>query len=218
MSSSTTPCDLGIRQAWLAIFDRYRVDLVLTGHAHDYERTYPVRGVDPPSGTVTAAFDNYAVGDTFDTRRPHTVTTQPAVIDGTPAWNTSQGTVYMVLGTGGVPLALPYETDPANGMRRAALWNIVNGANVAENAPWSAGRDPSGAHGYAIFDVDPGERPGETTITMSYYQVPTVAAGQTATMPTTPFETHIFGRKVPAASSGTGGDSKPQTLPQPTGG
>ena len=33
--------DLGIRQAWLPLFDKYEVDLVLSGHEHDYERTVP---------------------------------------------------------------------------------------------------------------------------------------------------------------------------------
>jgi len=45
--------DLGIRQAWLPLFDKYEVDLVLSGHEHDYERSYPVRGYDAgPHGTV----------------------------------------------------------------------------------------------------------------------------------------------------------------------
>ena len=45
--------DLGIRQAWLPLFDKYEVDLVLSGHEHDYERTYPVRGYDAGEfGTV----------------------------------------------------------------------------------------------------------------------------------------------------------------------
>jgi calcineurin-like phosphoesterase family protein len=40
-SSSATGngSDLGIRQEWLPLFDRYQVDLVLTGHDHDYERS-----------------------------------------------------------------------------------------------------------------------------------------------------------------------------------
>jgi Purple acid Phosphatase, N-terminal domain len=47
--------DLGIRQAWLPLFDKYEVDLVLSGHEHDYERTYPVRGYDAGDlGTVVA--------------------------------------------------------------------------------------------------------------------------------------------------------------------
>jgi hypothetical protein len=36
--------DLGIRAAWLPLFDKYEVDLVLCGHDHDYERSFPVRG------------------------------------------------------------------------------------------------------------------------------------------------------------------------------
>jgi hypothetical protein len=36
--------DKGIREAWLPLFDRYGVDLVLCGHDHDYERSWPVRG------------------------------------------------------------------------------------------------------------------------------------------------------------------------------
>ena len=37
-------CDKGIRETWLPLFDRYGVDLVLCGHDHDYERSWPVRG------------------------------------------------------------------------------------------------------------------------------------------------------------------------------
>ncbi len=47
--SSTTDngCDAGIRQAWVPLFDQYEVDLVLNGHDHDYERSFPVRGFAP---------------------------------------------------------------------------------------------------------------------------------------------------------------------------
>lgn len=194
--------DLGIRQAWLPIFDRYEVDLVLNGHAHLYERTYPVRGYDAPSGTVTQAFGNYAVGDTIDTRRPSVVTTQPAMVNGTPAWNTSKGTVFLTLGGGGVGSALPYGVDSADNLPQAGVEVTLNGKYAVEDAPWSAGRDPSDAVGYAIFDVDPGHGPGQTTITMSYYQVPYVANGQTPPPAAKiPLETHIFGRKVPVAGS-----------------
>jgi Calcineurin-like phosphoesterase len=52
LSSSATGngSDLGIRQAWLPLFDRYGVDLVLCGHDHDYERSFPVRGHDSMAG------------------------------------------------------------------------------------------------------------------------------------------------------------------------
>ena len=46
-SASGNGSDLGIRQARLALFDKYEVDLVFHGHEHDYERTYPVRGYEP---------------------------------------------------------------------------------------------------------------------------------------------------------------------------
>jgi hypothetical protein len=69
--------------------------------------------------------------------------------------------------------------------------------------PWSAAINVSDAYGYAIFDVDPGERRGETTITMQYFAIPAVSneAGSahdgTTTLPTKPFETFVFGRRVP---------------------
>lgn len=36
--------DLGIREDWLPLFDRYGVDLVVCGHEHHYERSHPIRG------------------------------------------------------------------------------------------------------------------------------------------------------------------------------
>lgn len=35
--------NLGLRDAWLPVFDRHHVDLVLQGHDHAYLRTYPMR-------------------------------------------------------------------------------------------------------------------------------------------------------------------------------
>jgi alkaline phosphatase D len=37
---------------------------------------------------------------------------------------------------------------------------------------WSARRDTDTGYGIAVFDVDPGEHGGKTTITMSYYHAP----------------------------------------------
>ena len=70
-SSSATGngSDLGIRQQWLPLFDRYQVDLVLNGHDHDYERSFPVRGADAGVGHEAAT------GAVVDTLRPHPVTT-----------------------------------------------------------------------------------------------------------------------------------------------
>ena len=75
-----------------------------------------------------------------------------------------------------------------------------NAADSIEDAPWSAAINAGDAYGYAIFDVDPGDRRGETTITMKYFAIPAVsneatpAHDGTTTLPTTPFETFVFGR------------------------
>ena len=39
--------DGGLREAWVPLFDRYEVDLVISGHVHAYERTNPMRGGQP---------------------------------------------------------------------------------------------------------------------------------------------------------------------------
>ena len=209
--------DLGIRQAWLPLFDKYEVDLVLSGHEHDYERTYPVRGYDAGDlGTVVAPNPGQAKGAKVDTRRPSVVTTEPSNHGGTPAWNTAEGTVYLVLGGGGTNGPTnTYGTDTADDEAQAKVIttrNAVvgseatgftkNGADSTEDAPWSAAINPTDAYGYSIFDVDPGSGPGETTITFQYFAIPAVSneAGTahdgTTTLPTMPTEKFVFGRKV----------------------
>ena len=209
--------DLGIRQAWLPLFDKYEVDLVLSGHEHDYERTYPVRGYDDGElGTVVAPNPGQTAGQAVNTRRPSVVTTEPVEYQGTPAWNTSEGTVYLVLGGGGTNGPTnKYGTDTADDKPQAKVIttrNAVvgsaatgfskNGADSVEDAPWSAAINPTDAYGYSIFDVDPGRRPGETTITFQYFAIPAVTneAGSahdgTTTLPTKPTEKFVFGRRV----------------------
>ncbi len=39
-----------LREYWVPVFDRHHVDLVLQGHDHSYQRTYPLRGHRPVSG------------------------------------------------------------------------------------------------------------------------------------------------------------------------
>jgi hypothetical protein len=46
-SNSDHACDAGIREAWVPLFDKYHVDLVISGHNHCYERTLPIRGGAP---------------------------------------------------------------------------------------------------------------------------------------------------------------------------
>ncbi|WP_051053621.1 metallophosphoesterase [Mycolicibacterium chubuense] len=71
----THASDGGVRDAWCALFDRYRVDLVLQGHNHAFERSDPIR-----AGRPTTAAADYA------TVHPDT-----------------DGTVYYTVGSGGRP-------------------------------------------------------------------------------------------------------------------
>jgi hypothetical protein len=142
-------------------------------------------------------------------------------VGGVPAWNTAQGTVFLVLGGGGTNgPANVYGTGTGTGQATdlpqakviternaiagsAAAGFTRNTADSVEDAPWSAAVNATDAYGYAIFDVDPGERPGQTTITMQYFAIPAVTNGAgpahdgTTTLPAVPFEKFVFGRRVP---------------------
>jgi 3',5'-cyclic AMP phosphodiesterase CpdA len=151
----TNGADLGIREDWLPLFDRFGVDLVVCGHEHHYERSHPIRGVLPT-----------------DTLTPATVDTHPAQID------TSKGTVHLVIGGGGTSI-------PSNKMffpqPRCRVLMSVGGVDPAtgqripryteEPAAWSAFRDPVNPYGFVAFDVDPGKRGGMTTMAATYYAV-----------------------------------------------
>jgi hypothetical protein len=129
--------DLGLREQWLPLFDRYEVDLVLCGHGRGYERSFPVRGLDS-AGSL----------------RPHPVTTVDSGV-----FDTSQGTVYLVLGGGGERGGEGNAEDAGAG-----------GAGGAGGAAWSARRDRATGYGVAVFDVNPGAEAGaQTSITVSYY-------------------------------------------------
>jgi 3',5'-cyclic AMP phosphodiesterase CpdA len=148
--------DLGIRENWLPLFDRYGVDLVVCGHEHHYERSHPIRGTQPN-----------------DTRTPIPVDTQLDVID------TTKGTVHLVIGGGGMAtstngvlfpeprcrvLTGVGAADPERGVR-APIY-------VEEDAPWSAFRDRINPYGFVAFTVDPGTGPGSrTAIDATYYAV-----------------------------------------------
>jgi 3',5'-cyclic AMP phosphodiesterase CpdA len=198
-SSAGNGSDLGIRQAWLPLFDTYGVDLVVSGHEHNYERSYAVRSYNPATvGTVVAPNPGQAAaGSPVFTRQPSVVPSAQTTANGNPAFDTSQGTVFLVLGGGGTDGPTDIFGVDANGNPQAKVITqrnqiypgangtyIKNGADSVEPAPWSAKRDgpTSGtasaynSWGYAVFDVDPGAAPGDTVITMTYYDAP-VAGG-----------------------------------------
>jgi Purple acid Phosphatase, N-terminal domain/Calcineurin-like phosphoesterase len=158
----TNGADLGIRENWLPLFDRFGVDLVVCGHEHHYERSHPIRGT-LPSETLT----------------PMPVDTKPDLID------TSKGTVHLVIGGGGTSI-------PSNGMLFAEpRCQVLTGVGkldpalkhktpcrVKEPAPWSVFRDMDNPCGFVAFDVDPGQPGGNTSIAATYYAV-TGPFGQT---------------------------------------
>jgi Calcineurin-like phosphoesterase/Purple acid Phosphatase, N-terminal domain len=170
--------DLGIRQTWLPLFDRYGVDLVVCGHDHDYERSLPVRGFNSNVG------QDATTGDVVDTMQPNPARNAQAA-DG--SFDTSRGTVHLILGGGGTSAPLDvYGQDPADGAVQAKVFTRPNrpvpgttagtftrpAADAREDAIWSAQRDTSTGYGIAVFDLDPGEGRGKTTITISYYHAP----------------------------------------------
>jgi 3',5'-cyclic AMP phosphodiesterase CpdA len=149
--------DLGIRQEWVPLFDKYGVDLVVCGHEHHYERSHPLRG-----------------WQSNTTLTPIPAATATDVID------TTKGTVHMVIGGGGTSVpsnqlffdppacrvitAVGDAPDPATGKRPPVY--------VKEDAPWSAVRNAAHSYGFAAFDLDPGSKAGDfTTIKVTYYDV-----------------------------------------------
>ena len=115
-----------------------------------------------------------------NTLRPHPVTTTDSGV-----FDTSQGTVHLVLGCGGTDANLDdYGTDAADGQRQAKVFTRANrpaltsapdvyaraAADAVEDAIWSARRDTSTGYGVAVFDVNPGtEAGGWTSITVTQY-------------------------------------------------
>jgi len=200
LSSSKTGngSDKGIREAWLPLFDRYGVDLVVCGHDHDYERSHPVRGCNHHAGV------DATTGDTVDTLQPRPVSTEHPE-DGT--FDTSHGTIHLILGGGGTSAPLDvYGVDTANGKPQAQVFTKPNHpvpgthantfvrhpADALEDAIWSAQRDTGTGYGIAVFDHEPGEPGGKTTITMNYYHAP--GADQTPTATYELFETIVLAK------------------------
>jgi 3',5'-cyclic AMP phosphodiesterase CpdA len=148
--------DLGIRQEWVPLFDKYGVDLVVCGHEHHYERSHPLRG-HTANATLT----------------PIPAATATDVID------TTRGTVHMVIGGGGTSLPsneLFFNPPACRVITAVGARNPATGRRVPvyvhESAPWSAVRNAAHAYGFAAFAVGPGTEPGGvTTIKVTYYDV-----------------------------------------------
>jgi len=174
-SKSGNGSDKGIRESWLPLFDRYGVDLVLCGHDHDYERSWPVRGCNHNVGRDAVS------GAVVDTCQPKPVL---AVEPADAEFDTSHGTIHLILGGGGTSAPLDaYGVNPASGLPQAKVITRSNRpvrgaaagtftrppADALEDATWSARRDTETGYGIAVFDLDPGSSGGKTSITIRYY-------------------------------------------------
>lgn len=167
--------DKGIRETWLPLFDRHGVDLVLCGHDHDYERSWPVHGCNRHVGR------DAATGEPVDTWQPRpTITTEPAG----GRFEAGRGAIHLILGGGGTSSPLDvYGVNPQNGAPQAKVITKANrpvpgpipgmfvkhGADALEDAIWSARRDTVTGYGIGVFDLDPDVGDGKTSITMRYY-------------------------------------------------
>jgi Calcineurin-like phosphoesterase/Purple acid Phosphatase, N-terminal domain/TAT (twin-arginine translocation) pathway signal sequence len=170
--------DRGIRETWLPLFDRYGVDLVLCGHDHDYERSWPVRGCNHHVGR------DAQTGKIVDTYQPKPVmTSEPA----NGRFDARQGTIHLILGGGGTNTPTDvYGVNPTSGSPQAKVITKANrpfqgqvpeifvkhGADALEDATWSARRNTVTGYGIGVFDLDPGGANEPTTITMRYYHAP----------------------------------------------
>jgi hypothetical protein len=152
LSSSSTGngSDLGIRQAWLPLFDQYNVDLVVCGHDHNYERSFPVRGYTPlvvsgstnNTGSAVVAPNPGQSTTPVDTRQPLVSQTTPIGVNVGATFypvgfDTAKGTVHLVLGGGGTngPTAVAadkavapddYGYDAADGLPQAKVITTRN--------------------------------------------------------------------------------------------
>ncbi|HEX3395616.1 MAG TPA: metallophosphoesterase family protein [Steroidobacteraceae bacterium] len=200
--------DKGIREAWLPLFDRYGVDLVLCGHDHDYERSWPVRGCNHNVGRDAVS------GAPVDTLQPKPVatsnspaTSNAAATSANGPFDTRLGTIHFILGGGGTNAPLDaYGVNPESGAPQAKVITKANrpfaakapgtftkaGADALEDAVWSARRDTGTGYGIGVFDLDPGTPGGKTSITISYYHA--LGADTAATSNYELFETVVLAK------------------------
>ena len=77
-SASTCEGSSSLRDAYHPLFDKYRVDLVLQGHVHNYQRTYPLK---------------------YDTVTPSSPTRTST---STSSYTDPEGEIFVTVGTGGI--------------------------------------------------------------------------------------------------------------------
>jgi 3',5'-cyclic AMP phosphodiesterase CpdA len=159
--------DAGIRREWLPLFDKYAVDLVVTGHEHHFERTLAVRGVDAGSST----------------NAPKVTDANLDLVD------TTRGAVHMIIGGGGtsapsnqllldpprceVTTEVSQQAPTPSGGARPKLTPV----KVTEEATWAGTRDKTHAYGFASFDVEPNVPGNKTQIRVRIWDTAPSATG-----------------------------------------
>ncbi|WP_415975245.1 metallophosphoesterase [Rhodococcus sp. 077-4] len=143
-TTSTHASDGGVRDAWVALFDKYEVDVVLQAHNHVFERTDPIRG----NRATRVAGDNATVRGKTD------------------------GTVYYTVGGGGRPRytfqdgeGVSYRGNelPDTAVPNSYVW-APDGSKSAESITWSRVRFLN--YSFVRVDVAPGI-PGITASRMT---------------------------------------------------
>lgn len=140
--------DVGLRAAFGELFDRFGVDLVLSGHEHSYERSHPLR----------AARDGSAL---------HTPSSPLAGGPAASLIDTTMGTTHVIIGGGGAAPSQHAGGAPAEAGRVIVRRDDGGVERRSEPAHWSACRGrPDLPFGYACIDVDPGVPAGQTTLSV----------------------------------------------------
>ena len=179
--------DLGVRREWLPLFDTYEVDLVLSGHDHGYERSFPVRGFDAGGGHGRPGRrgGRHPQAPPGDHGGQRGVRHQPGHRAPGPRLRRQpapRDRDRAAAAPGALPRTArvftrpgPARAGPAAARRRPAR----PAADAVEAATWSARRDTSTGYGIAVFDVSPGsEAGGQTSITVRYYHAVGPDAGR----------------------------------------
>ncbi|WP_046503991.1 purple acid phosphatase family protein, partial [Streptomyces odonnellii] len=133
-TTSAHASDGGVREAWVPLFDKHGVDLVVNGHNHVYERTDALR-----SGTVRR---RVGIGETVDSVR--------------------DGIVYVTAGGAGKALySFPspdsYEGHTADVESVASYHWSEEGAKIPETVEWSRVRYTG--FSFLAVEVTAGSRP-----------------------------------------------------------
>ena len=152
----TNGADLGIRENWLPLFDRFGVDLVVCGHEHHYERTHAIREPCQPTRrrrtrstrnriTSTPARARFIWSSAVEARRSRRTRCSIPSRGARSSWRLGMSTPTPVtrrrgmsrkphrgrsFGTATIPAAVAFEVDPGQpggNTSMAATYYAVNG-------------------------------------------------------------------------------------------